>query len=376
MRKCKAVIVIIACLMCLSGCHHGIPLEKVNLFLLIGIDCDEEGNFLVGTISPFLQENAVKNTTENIVKAKTIYEAYAKINSSMNGNATASKAEIMLIGKKVVQNKKWMGELDGIFRDPRSSTNARILIVDGPVMEAFKMKLSDKPILPLYLKELMQSTIHSNMAVPSTLQQLLRQLNDTGVTQSIPIVKIEKKKVSVTGLAFLNQVGRFMTRISVRDVPLFQLLNRNKKKGEMQIYIHHVSPYQKKEEATAIIEGAKRDINVYVENGRLYVDITLHITASIVEKTNSKPIQSFSQEKQNVQRLEKQIKQQVDVRCNMLIKHLQKYAIDPLGLGTFFRAYSYNEWKEFERKWPDALMKSSIRVHADIKIQNTGIVRG
>ncbi|WP_242319043.1 Ger(x)C family spore germination protein [Bacillus cereus group sp. BfR-BA-01349] len=376
MWKYKIVILLIACSICLNGCHHGIPIEKVNLFLLLGIDCDEEGDFLVGTISPFLQEDASKNTTENIVKAKTIYEAYAKINTSMNGVATASKEEILLIGRNVANNKKWMGELDGIFRDPRSSTNAKILIVDGPVMEAFKMKLSDKPMLPIYLKELIQSTIHSNMAVPSTVQKLLRQLNDKGVTQSVPIIKVKRKKVIVTGLAFLNQTGKFVESIPVDEVPLFQLLNRQKKRGEMKLYINHISFHNKKEEATAIKEEAKREVNFNVKNGVLYVDFNLYITASIIEKTNSKPIQSFSQEKQNVKRLEKQMKRQLDNRFGLLMQHIKRDSIDPLGIGAFLRAYKYNEWKRLEQNWPNAISNSKLKVHTDIKIQNTGIVRG
>ncbi|EJQ98116.1 Ger(X)C family germination protein [Bacillus cereus MSX-A1] len=378
MRKMVTYIVVVITIWLLfgSGTQQGIPLEKIDLFLLLGIDKDENGDLIIVTSTPFLQDNAIKHATKNIVKAKSIYEAYSKINSSIHGLSIASKVEVILIGKKVVEDLKWMGELDGIFRDPRSSTNAKVIIIDGLVMDIFKMKAPGKLIMPIYIKELMQSAIHSNVSVASTVQRLLRQFNDKGQTPSIPMLQIRKNKILVSGLAFLDSNGKYITHIPTRDVGLFRLLEREKVQGEMRVSIYYISPQKQNEEATVIIEDSKRKIDIIYKKGRIHFQIYVKINVSIIEKTNSKPIQTFEEEKQRAMDFEKQIQIQLEKRVKKMIQCIQQNQIDPLGLGIYVRSYEYSRWKDVEKSWGKELSKSSIQIHMDVNVTNTGIIRG
>ncbi|PGM50734.1 spore gernimation protein XA, partial [Bacillus thuringiensis] len=209
---------IVICCVYLIGCSQRIPLEKVSLILLIGLDRTPNGEMKVGTSIPLFHHKKQKDTVEHWVHASTIYEGFSKIDTKLTGYVTSSKAEVILIGKKFAQEENWIQALDSSYRDPYATINAKVVLVDGSAEDIFKIHRPDKPPLPSYISGVIESSIQNNQSVSSTIQQLMREQNEQGMTQAVPIIKKTKNEIDTVGIAFLNRKGKYLTHIPKKDV--------------------------------------------------------------------------------------------------------------------------------------------------------------
>ena len=81
-----------------------------------------------------------------------------------------------------------MQELDSSYRDPYATINAKVVLVDG-AEQIFTIHKPSKPSLSSYINGVIESSIQNNQSVSSTIQQLMREQNEEGMTQTVPIIK-------------------------------------------------------------------------------------------------------------------------------------------------------------------------------------------
>ncbi|MCQ6546645.1 spore gernimation protein XA, partial [Bacillus wiedmannii] len=279
---------IVICCVYLIGCSQRIPLEKVSLILLIGLDKAPNGDIKVGTSIPLFHHKQPKSTIEHWTQASTVYTGFSKIDTKLTGYMTASKAEIILIGKKLAKEENWLQELDSSYRDPYATINAKVVLVDGPTEEIFKIHKPSKPSLPSYINGVIESSIQNNQSISSTIQQLMREQNEEGMTQTVPIIKKTKNEIDTVGIAFLNRKGKFLTHISKKDVKFFNLINKPKSNGRM--ILHLVLPPKKSNKKTntsIFVQNATRKVDVNFQNGKFVFNFNIYANIALIEKTNA-----------------------------------------------------------------------------------------
>ncbi|MBM6649594.1 Ger(x)C family spore germination C-terminal domain-containing protein, partial [Bacillus sp. RIT 809] len=49
--------------------------------------------------------------------------------------------------------------------------------------------------------------------------------------------------------------------------------------------------------------------------------------------------------------------------------------IDPIGLGLYARAYTYQDWKRFQNQWGKALSKADVNIKVHVKIGGMGTIK-
>ncbi|MGF1437459.1 Ger(x)C family spore germination protein [Bacillus thuringiensis] len=367
---------IVICCVYIIGCSQRIPLEKVSLILLIGLDRTTNGDIKVGTSIPLFHHKQPKSTIEHWTQASTVYTGFSKIDTKLTGFMTASKAEIILIGKKLAQEANWLQELDSSYRDPYATINAKVVLVDGPVEEIFTINKPDKPSLPSYISSVIESSIQNNQSVSSTIQQLMREQNEEGMTQTVPIIKKTKNEIDTVGIAFLNRQGKYLTHIPKKDVKFFNLINKSKNTGRM--ILHLVLPPKKsnkKPNTSIFVQNATRKIDVSFKNGKFVFNLDINANVALVEKNNANLMKGHYDNKKNINNLESAIEKEVNKKLQNMLYEIQQNKIDPIGLSLYARAYQYKEWKKVKGDWLKALAEAKINVKTHVKIKDTGTVR-
>ncbi|MGE7935604.1 Ger(x)C family spore germination protein [Bacillus paramycoides] len=367
---------IVICCVYLIGCSQRIPLEKVSLILLIALDRTSNGDIKVGTSIPLFHHKQQKSTIEHWAQASTIYNGFSKIDTKLTGYMTASKAEIILIGKKLAQEANWMQELDSSYRDPYATINAKVILVDGPAEEIFKINKPSKPSLPSYISSVIESSIQSNQSVSSTIQQLMREKNEEGMTQAVPVIKKTKNEIDTVGIALLDRQGKYLTRIPKKDVKFFNLINKPKNKGRM--ILHLVLPPKKstqKPNTSILIQNATRKIDVNFQKGKFVFNFDINANVALIEKTNAHLIKEHYDNKKNINNLENEIQKEINKKLQNMLYVIQKNKIDPIGLSLYARAFQYKEWKKIKGNWLQALAEAKINVKTHVKIKDTGTIR-
>ncbi|PFB14930.1 Ger(x)C family spore germination protein [Bacillus cereus] len=367
---------IVICCVYLIGCSQRIPLEKVSLILLIGLDRTPNGEMKVGTSIPLFHHKKQKDTVEHWVHASTIYEGFSKIDTKLTGYVTSSKAEVILIGKKFAQEENWIQALDSSYRDPYATINAKVVLVDGSAEDIFKIHRPDKPPLPSYISGVIESSIQNNQSVSSTIQQLMREQNEQGMTQAVPIIKKTKNEIDTVGIAFLNRKGKYLTHIPKKDVKFFNLINKQKSSGRMILHLELPPKKSNKKTNTSIfVQNATRKIDVNFKNGKFVFNLDINANVALVEKTNANLIKEHYVNKKNINNLENAIEKEINKELQNMLDEIQQNKIDPIGLSLYARAFQYKEWKKRKEDWLQALAEAKINVKTHVKIKDTGTIR-
>ncbi|PHA50193.1 spore gernimation protein XA [Bacillus wiedmannii] len=372
-RKC---IWIVTCCVYIIGCSQRIPLEKVSLILLIGLDKTPNGDIKVGTSIPLFHHKQQKSTIEHWTHASTVYTGFSKIDTKLTGYMTASKAEIILVGKKLAQEANWLQELDSSYRDPYATINTKVVLVDGPTEEIFKIHKPSKPSLSSYINGVIESSIQNNQSVSSTIQQLMREQNEEGMTQAVPIIKKTKNEIDTVGIAFLNRKGKYLTHIPKKDVKFFNLINKPKSNGRMILHLALPPKKSNKKTNTSIfVQNATRKVDVDFQNGKFIFNFNIYANVALIEKTNANLIKGHYDNKTNINNLKSAIQKEINNNLQNMLNKIQQNKIDPIGLSLYARAFQYKEWKKVKGDWLQALAEAKINVKTHVKIKDTGTIR-
>lgn len=367
---------IVLCCVYIIGCSQRIPLEKVSLILLIGLDRTPNGDIKVGTSIPLFHHKQQKSTIEHWTQASTVYAGFSKIDTKLTGYLTASKAEIILIGKKLAQETNWLQELDSSYRDPYATINAKVVLVDGHAEEIFKIHKLSKPSLSSYINGVIESSIQNNQSVSSTIQQLMREQNEEGMTQTVPIIKKTNNEIDTVGIAFLNRRGKYLTHLPKKDVKFFNLINKPKSNGRMILHLALPSKKSNKKTNTSIfVQNATRKVDVTFQNGKFVFNLDINANVALVEKTNSNLIKGYYDNKKNIYNLKSAIQKEINNNLQNILNEIQQNKIDPIGLSLYARAFQYKEWKKVKENWSQAIAESKINVKTHVKIKDTGTIR-
>ncbi|PEQ45929.1 spore gernimation protein XA [Bacillus cereus] len=367
---------IVLCCVYIIGCSQRIPLEKVSLILLIGLDRTPNEDIKVGTSIPLFHHKQQKSTIEHWTQASTVYTGFSKIDTKLTGYLTASKAEIILIGKKLAQETNWLQELDSSYRDPYATINAKVVLVDGHAEEIFKIHKLSKPSLSSYINGVIESSIQNNQSVSSTIQQLMREQNEEGMTQTVPIIKKTNNEIDTVGIAFLNRRGKYLTHLPKKDVKFFNLINKPKSNGRMILHLALPSKKSNKKTNTSIfVQNATRKVDVTFQNGKFVFNLDINANVALVEKTNSNLIKGYYDNKKNIYNLKSAIQKEINNNLQNILNEIQQNKIDPIGLSLYARAFQYKEWKKVKGNWSQAIAESKINVKTHVKIKDTGTIR-
>jgi Ger(x)C family germination protein len=366
---------IVICFVYLIGCSQRIPLEKVSLILLIGLDRTPNGEIKVGTSIPLFHHKQPKSTIEHWTQASTVYTGFSKIDTKLTGYMTASKAEIILIGKKLAKEANWLQELDSSYRDPYATINAKVVLVDGPTEEIFKIHKPSKPSLPSYINSVIESSIQNNQSVSSTIQQLMREQNEEGMTQTVPIIKKSKNEIDTVGIAFLNRKGKYLTHIPKKDVKFFNLINKPKSNGRMILHLELPPKSNKRPNTSIFVQNARRKVDVNFQNGKFVFNLDIYANVALIEKTNANLIKEHYNNKKNINNLKSAIQKEINTNLQNMLNEIQQNKIDPIGLSLYARAFQYKEWKKLKGNWSQAIAEAKINVKTHVKIKDTGTIR-
>ena len=352
----------------MTGCFDQTNVEDVSLTLILGMDLDSNDNLLLYMSSPVFNKEAKKKEENTGVKSFTVRSSREKFDATVMALTSGSKTQVILVGKRLLKRKNWEKYLDPFYRDPKNTVTPRIVAVDGPVSDVIFYNPKDKPRLPLYLAKLIDTAYLRNVTVKTTLQKLHEQTTDKGMTTSITEMK-KKKKIWLVGTALLDEEGRYKLTLTSDENKLLRIL-QHENKGEFvfTIPIKQKSNKQDKNWISFSAQNIKVKTKVRYDSRFIFhIDVKMEI--GITEL-----LFSFNTRKDTA-KLQKAIETKLEDDFKRLIKKIQAAEIDPIGLGTYARTYTYPEWKKIQNKWNKALAKGDVNVNVSVKIAGMGTIK-
>lgn len=352
----------------LPGCADQTYIEDISLSLLLGIDLNEDNQFVVASSSPVFHEEAKEKDEKNVVRAITLRQSQEEFDAIITALTSRGKIQVTLIGKRILEHPDWFKLLDASFRDGKNTTMSRVAIVDGSIADLIKSTPKDKPRLPIYLLSLIDTAHARNLTVKTSLQELHRQFTEKGMSPSISTLKKEGE-IKVTGTTLLDHSGKYVMDINSDQTKLLRIL-QHETSGVFPFTIrlpdqpsHGFFPENKLSFFPNIIKVKTR--TDYKDN-RFIFNIKINMGVILTERLFHYDVRSQAPE------LEKQIQEELQNQFQQFLKEIQAAKIDPIGLGLYARAYQYPEWKKVQDNWGEAFSKSTVNVNVKVKIRAMG----
>ncbi|WP_152392024.1 Ger(x)C family spore germination protein [Paenibacillus guangzhouensis] len=367
----KLLIGIAALSLLASGCSNKMDIEAISISLLIGIDLDHDNKLIFSASSPVFSNEAKIKEDNYSTPAVTLRESRDEDDKTFMSITAGGKNQAILIGKKVMQHKGWFKLLEPFFRDAKNSLNSRIVMVDGSAYEVVKYQPEDKPRLPLYISELIDTSVRRNISVKTTLQELRRLTYEKGMTASVSQVRKDGKLV-LTGTALLDEEGEFKLSINSEENRLLRIL-QHETGGEFPFTFEAMNQPKGEFFPENAYSFTTQKISVKTKTGyarnKFKFDIGVKMRVVLSERLFPFDV------RKNARKLERDMEQQLENRFKKFIAKIQKAKIDPIGLGLYARAYQYRNWKRVQDDWGEALSRADVNVKVKMTIADMGVIK-
>ncbi|MEK4738191.1 MULTISPECIES: Ger(x)C family spore germination protein [Bacillus] len=365
-------------LVLMTGCGDRLDLEKQSISLVYGFDMDEQGKMIVYDLTPNFNEDVEKKYEVHEARVNTAREAKEQFNSSSKGVVSTEKLQLILLSQKFLQQKGAMPYFDVWYRDPKNTGNMRIVTVKGSVSSIIHNDFKDKPTLPEYLTDLIETNMLYNRTVVATFHEFHQQTFNKGITPTISEIKEGENEIIVTGSALLTSRGIYKISLNRHESALLLMLKKKVNPPvslTMPIYAKRVETdsslrnSKEKDFITINVQDIKRDLSTRYDRNHFVFNIKLNLKISIAERTFDVNMKKDKGE------LAALITKQLNKDFNNLIHKIQREKLDPFGFGDYARAFQYEHWKKVENDWPNAFSEASVTVTPVVKILENGIIK-
>lgn len=349
----------------LIGCRSDqLSLERTAISLVAGIDkSEEEGKIGIYQTNPVFSSEATDVVNNLSTTAYSLRKARDQLDSQSSGTIVGGKLQVILLGKELLKERAIFKDLDVFYRDPKNSPNARITLVDGPVLEIVEFQPKDKPRIAVYLSDLIDTTALRENTVLTTLQEFHHDHFEKGITPAFTELKRQGDELLVTGTALLNDEGKYALSVGYLDSSLILMIKRGVKEPiPMSFLVNQPSGV-----LSVQVNKIKNKMDVTYKGDQLTFDIDLKLKVSITENTSSINLEK------DVLKTQKFIEKKIKKHIEELFTKMQKHKLDPFGLGLHVRAHEYKKWKTFEDDWPEEFSKAKVNVKTDVTIIGYGV---
>lgn len=364
----KPWIIILICI--LVGCSDQKIIEELAFVRTVTYDSIEGVNpkdkvRITYTIPMAEKKKHIVFTTET----KTSKQARVIFSRQNDRTLVSGQLRQVIFGKDLAKQGIWW-HMDSLLRDPTIGRKVFIVMADGVGHDIINREYIQDPSAGEYINDMLERATTLTDIPTSNLHTFSRDYYDYGIDPVMPILKLEKDMIRISGIAFF-QDDRYVTGIDQKQNLIFTALRDNLHTGELSLNILE----QKDGTQDAVILGyveSDRQVKVSkkgpIENGRnIHVNIDMKLTGSLLDYTGRLDLSIAK----NQEKLENIMEQHIKKEAELIIKKTQKYKVDPIGIGQYVRnSMPYEDWMKL--KWHDVYSNINVNVNVKVKIKEYG----
>jgi len=373
--KIKLCILFLCCLLFLTSCWDQRLLSQSKLVYSVGADLEKDGKLLVTAVIQTIAQ-ASKGTSEPVLTnvivstlANTFSDSRTKIMKKISGEYATSKARVLLFHEDLAKEDLYP-VLDIIYRDPRSSLGAKVVISKDKAADILNLRVVEESLISEEILEIVTTAETSTLVPEENVQSICPTLFDPGEDITLPYLgKSNDKMIDVYGIALFN--GRKYTGYNLYDEePTVLLMMKNEMKKYAKFTLD-VNPKEKDERNRFISvqvksNKVKKKLKINKNN-----DITAEFDLNIKVAALEYPKDNLADQKE-MKRLNKEISKQLTKKAEKLIKTLQLANCDAFGIGRELIAFHPKVWKSLD--WEKAYPKITIKPNIKVEIISSGII--
>jgi len=374
MRKISnALVVLLTASLMITGCWDRREIEERTSVLAIGLDVVEDKPELLSVSVQIPVPLKISNSgggagggdgaeaiTVMEAQGRTVLEAIQVLQNRLNQKIFFGQTRVLAFGEKLAR-RGLRTITDPFRRDPEIRRLLWPIVVKGKASELLRSKPSLEQIPSVYLMSMFDNGTKLGTIPDMNLGNFFVDLSTTGREPYLNYLEINGHELIWSGVALLRG-DRMVGRLTPEET--WQLLRiDDEKDGGDLIFSFEGDDDRLITLSTELIKSRKAF--TYLQD-RVKVHYDVHMEGNLLEKT-------FGQnlfDARDIHLIESGANQFLEENAKQMIKKLQQYNTDAMGIGTELRAFHPKIWKKIE--WASAFAEAEITVSFHFELRNTG----
>ncbi|MGG1638401.1 Ger(x)C family spore germination protein [Paenibacillus sp. NRS-1760] len=372
--------ILVLCL--ITGCWDNNELDEYGYVQAISIDRGE-GDFVDITTHFYNPSSKMQTDPATSIAAKginirttgeTFFEAMREIPAKFGRKAKWDHMRVIIIEENLARTLNIREVLDFFSRDQEPRGTILPIIAEKSAAAFLDIKpFIEQTIGQQYRKMETTGALYSAKTSNLPLYDLAIQLSSPSKTSVMPYLHKNSldNKASISGVALI-QDGRMVGVLTEKDTETLMMLTDKYKYGVFEFpCMNHEKKKQIYNKESLEIINLNSQIVSKATNENVTVDI--HIT---IEGTTGELRCSDLKTKQDMERFEQTIKEQVEHQIQHAIRTFKAKKVDVLGIGNQIYRNNPKLWKQLEPNWEDKLAQMQFQTHVQVHVLSTGMNAG
>jgi spore germination protein len=388
----KKILILMTCVMLLSGCWDNVEIDRKSFISTIGIDVGKdigkEGELkAISSKEPFAEREVEKikitygfpdisslaptkgGSAEGKFITTTAYsmeDAVTKATSKSSRSLQFGHSKLLIFSSEIFKYPNTIKEIiDYLQRQPSLNRMMLVVLADGNVEDYVKLKPDMEKNIDSYITGLMENSSRNATILPVTLNEMLKLLSENG-NAIIPRITFDKTKneLALSGIAVIKDytLKGYLNSIETSDL---EILRGKLKSGKKMVYKDgHPVDFQ--------IEDINRKISVINDKNNIHFNIDIVLEGQIKGYFANSDV--FS--KENLKNLEDDFNKSLSEECEKVVRITQnEFMVDPIGFREIVEKYHVALWNKVKGNWDEVYKSSVIKVNVTTHIRRVGVVK-
>lgn len=360
-RKWLIIVIGMNALLILTSCGTETKqLERLGLITAIGFDLKKE-NEIKGTVSVTKFDPMAKVMTNLIsADANTLQTLRAEENLAIDQRLEMGQLRCVIYSEELAE-KGIIQLVNALNRDPTVGNMVYLTIAEKDAFSIISMdEKKIKVNIGTYLYNLIRQNVERELLISPTLHEFNHKFFDYGQDPVLPILKVKKDKVAISGVALFND-DKMVATLNNDKLFYLKLLTDEYRTGSKEL------EFNRDEFAKIInVQGGQSYGQIYnklfisIDNLRSNTKIDLinkkNLVFNVQVKMDSRLLETTNYldlgKPANMKFIEKKINKEMESQIKKLLLYFQEKQVDPVGIGNEYMAHirgkpiSQKKWKE------------------------------
>lgn len=366
----------------ITGCWDNNELDEYGYVQAISIDRGE-GDFVDITTHFYNPSSKMQTDPATSIAAKginirttgeTFFEAMREIPAKFGRKAKWDHMRVIIIEENLARTLNIREVLDFFSRDHEPRGTILPIIAEKSAAAFLDIKpFIEQTIGQQYRKMETTGALYSAKTSNLPLYDLAIQLSSPSKTSAMPYLHKNSldNKASISGVALI-QDGRMVGVLTEKDTETLMMLTDKYKYGVFEFpCMNHEKKKQLYNKESLEIINFNSQLVSKVTDENVTVDIQMTI-----EGTTGELRCSDLKTKQDMERFEQTIKEQIEHQIQHAIRTFKAKKVDVLGIGNQIYRNNPKLWKQLEPIWEDKLAQMQFQTHVQVHVLSTGMNAG
>lgn len=365
-KSFKIILIAAMVMLFLTGCWDSVEINKREYLFAVGIDKNPD-NLVFTSEIPKINEGSEEQRLVYTKESNNFADFYS-ISYLHSEKAISDRLmQVIVIGEDVARDSETLKKLfDEIQRSPQMNRRVKICIAKGKAQDIINTEIPSNPIVGRFLSDMLVKLKRESYQDVYTFDEAILHLGQTG-NAMVPVVEINDKSLKIERAAILKEyelIG-FLEPMEMEIIML--LLNPDK----ANIKNFNIDVDNTTVGLGAVDVSVTEDINL--AGDKLIVDYYTTLFCyvdSFIIGNNSLEDKNFMDKikKAAVNRIE-------DVASNTIDELQHTYRSDLLRIKDDLYKFHKSDFDKIEDKYDEVFEAADIRVHVNVEIRSTGLVK-